>query len=150
MGSYIHLTVAAICENNGRFLMVEEFSNSLAKNVINQPAGHVEPNESIIAGVKRETLEETGWLVEPKHITGIYETSIGKSKQETHYLRICFACDLVEDTKHDIDSDIIATHWLTAEQISQLSNPRSEMVSQCVQDYLNGNQIPLDIVTSLS
>ena len=147
---YIHITVATICEKDGRFLMVEEFSNSLNRNVINQPAGHVELHESIIEAVKRETLEETAWEVEPKYIVGLYETSVDKPNKGTHYLRICFACDPVKQTKQKIDDEIITTHWLTAEEIYQLDNPRSEMVSKCVQDYLTGNHIPLDLITSLS
>jgi len=145
----IHVTVASICEKNNQFLVVEEHSKRLNKNVINQPAGHVEVNESLLDAVIRETLEETGWKVTPDYIVGIYQTSID-NPSDTHYLRVCFACDPVEQASTDLDPDIIKTHWLNSEAILSHPHHRSGLVSLCMQDYLDGKRFPLDIIRSLS
>jgi len=147
--SFIHVTVASICEKGKQFLVVEEHSKRLSKNVINQPAGHVELNESLLDAVIRETLEETGWKVEPDYIVGIYQTSID-NPSDTHYLRVCFACNPVEQVSDNLDPDIIRTHWLSSDEILFHPNHRSGLVSLCMQDYLSGKRFPLDIIQSLS
>lgn len=149
MSDKIHITVASICERNGLFLVVEEHSKRQNKNVINQPAGHVELNESLLNAVIRETLEETGWLVEPQYIVGIYQTSIN-NPSNTHYIRVCFACDIIEQSTHELDPDIIKVHWLSSEKIQSHPHHRSDLVNTCLNDYLQGNRFPLDIIHSLS
>jgi 8-oxo-dGTP pyrophosphatase MutT (NUDIX family) len=166
MSNYIHLTVATICKKDGRFLMVEEQSKtqdpthqgtssqnskSLKPNVINQPAGHVELNESIYDAAIRETLEETAWSVIPKYIVGIYHNlnSI-QDVNSRQFLRICFYCDLLEKKDLDLDPDIIATHWLTADEILKHPHPRSPMVHASLNDYLSDKKISLDILSTLS
>lgn len=149
MDDFIHLTVASITENNNQFLMVEEYSKRLQKNVINQPAGHVENNEPILDAVVRETLEETAWRVEPQEVVGIYQSFIDGNNDSTQYLRICIACAPVSQTNNAIDSDILQATWLTADEVLNLSNPRSPMVKRCLQDYLNGQRFSLDILTAL-
>ena len=149
MKDYIHLTVAAIVEKEERFLMVEEHSSKLGKNVINQPAGHVENNEAIFDAVIRETLEETAWLVKPLNIVGIYQSFTDGNKENTQYLRICFACDAIKQTENSIDPDITQALWLSASEIQTLNNARSPMVKQCLNDYLSGKSFPLDMLNAL-
>ena len=149
----LHLTVSAICEstdneNDSQFLMVEENASNAVTTVINQPAGHVEPNEALIDAVIRETLEETAYDFKPSHIVGIYQFTTEQGKT---YFRICF-CGSVE--KHtapiEIDNDILAVHWMSAKDVLEYPNQRSPLVSQCLQDYLDGKRYPLDILHTLN
>ena len=149
MNDHIHITVAAIVENNGDFLMVEENSSRLAQNVINQPAGHVENNEPIINAVIRETLEETAWLVKPEFLVGIYQSFNDKNDDTHQYLRFCIACNAIEKTDNPLDPDIINSLWMSPKDIMDSNNMRSPMVKRCLQDYLDGQYFPLDILTTL-
>ena len=149
MNDYIHVTVAAIVENNGAFLMVEEHSSRLSLNVFNQPAGHVENNEPIIHAVVRETLEETAWKVEPKFVVGIYQSFKDRDQNSTQYLRFCIACTAIEKTNNPLDPDIIKSLWMSPQDIMSSNNTRSPMVKRCLQDYLDGQHFPLDILTTL-
>lgn len=149
MDDHIHLTVASITEHQNKFLMVEEFSKKLKHKVINQPAGHVENNESIFDAVIRETLEETAWLVKPEAVIGIYQSFTDGNHDSVQYLRVCFSCSIDKQTDQALDSDIIQALWLSAEDILALKNARSPMVSQSLQDYLDGKRFSLDILTAL-
>ena len=149
MSDYIHVTVAAIVENKGEFLMVEEFSSRLKQNVINQPAGHVENNEPILEAVIRETLEETAWRVKPEFLVGIYQSHTDNNNESTQYLRFCIACTTIEKTKNSLDPDIIKSLWMSPTDILALDNARSPMVKRCLQDYLNDQRFSLDILTTL-
>ncbi len=105
-----HATVATIIENNGKFLFVEERSNN--KDVINQPAGHIEQHESILDAAVRETLEETGWRIKPEYLVGIY-TYTAPFNNVTYY-RFCFPSSCLEFLyNHPIDNDIDEQCWLT-------------------------------------
>jgi len=139
-----HATVAAIVEDNqGRLLMVEESNNG--DTVFNQPAGHIEENETVLDAVRRETLEETGWDVEPEHLLGIY---IYKAPANgVTYYRFCYSARAVRRVSEQLDSDIVAAHWLTPEQIASLGDQlRSPLVLQCIKDYQSGRRLPLDLV----
>ena len=148
----LHLTVSVICVNHDNsnirhqdhFLMVEEYPSNSTSTVINQPAGHVEANETLIEAIIRETLEETGYDLTPSHIVGIYQLTTEQGKT---YFRICF-CGSVK--KHipptEIDNDIVAVHWMSSDAILSSSKQRSSLVSQCLQDYLDGKRYPLDIL----
>ena len=149
MKDYIHLTVAAIIEHDQQFLMVEEYSKKLKKNVINQPAGHVENNEPILDAIVRETLEETAYMVKPEKIIGIYQSFIDENNDNTQYLRVCYACSLIMKTDNALDPDIVRALWLNKEEILSLSNARSPMVKQCLSDYLAGKSFPLEFITAL-
>lgn len=149
----LHLTVSVIAENtdidnNRLFLMVEERPYDNVTNVINQPSGHVEANETLIEAVVRETLEETGYDLEPSHVIGIYQFTTEKGKT---YFRICF-CGSAKKHVHpvEIDSDILAVHWMSADDIFAHANQRSPLVSQCLHDYLDGKRYPLDILQTLN
>ncbi|WP_372987955.1 NUDIX hydrolase [Marinobacter sp.] len=139
-----HATVAVIVEDDrGRFLMVEEVSGGQV--VFNQPAGHVEEDEAILDAVRRETLEETGWQVEPRHFLGVY-TYKAPANGVTYY-RFCYAAETVRHRSSELDDGIIAAHWLELDEIRQLGDKlRSPLVLQCIEDYRNGRRYPLDVI----
>lgn len=139
-----HVTVATIVEDNGRFLMVEELAEGRA--VFNQPAGHLEADESLIQAAVRETLEETGWDVELSAVTGIYlYTAPGNG---ITYQRICFAAKPVRHHPDlALDQGIIGPQWLTrGELAAQPERWRSELVMHCLDDYLAGERFALSLI----
>ena len=138
-----HVTVATIVEDNGRFLMVEEVSNN--RVVFNQPAGHLEADESLIEAAYRETLEETAWTVEITGLTGMY---LFRGDNGVTYQRTCFtARPLAFQPDVQLDEGIVRAHWLTLEEITALRDQlRSPMVLECIIDYLNKPRYPLDLI----
>lgn len=136
-------TVATIVEQNNRFLFVEEISNN--QQVLNQPAGHLEEDESLIAAAYRETLEETGWHVKPTALVGIY---IYHSKlNHTTYHRYCFAAQAErQEINAQLDDGIIGPVWLSLEELKQRPDLRSPMVITCVEDYLQAPHYPLELI----
>ncbi len=143
-----HLTVAAIIERDRRFLLVEE--NSDGRIVLNQPAGHVEENESISEAVTRETLEESGRCFIPEAIVGLYRWR--SPLNHVTYLRVTF-CGQCSERDRDIslDTDIITTHWLSyAEMQDRSAMLRSPLVLRCIEDYLAGQRLPLDLINELN
>ena len=142
-----HVTVAAIIEENGHFLLIEE--NVAGKVVINQPAGHLDQGESLIHAVIRETREETAYLFKPESITGIYRWQHPEN-QDT-YLRVAYCGHTVEhDPDAKLDSGIIKATWLTREALLSQEIPlRSAMVLQCIDDYLAGTRYPLELIHDL-
>lgn len=139
-----HVTAAVIVEDDkGRFLLVEEISSG--KTVINQPAGHIEKGESIVAAACREALEETGWQVEPTHFLGLY-TYLAPANGVTYY-RFCLIARAVEKLSDELDTGIITTHWFDVEEIRQRQDSlRSPLVLQCIEDYRQGRRFPLDVL----
>ncbi|MBJ6137600.1 NUDIX hydrolase [Marinobacter litoralis] len=139
-----HATVAVIAEDDrGRFLLVEELSNGQV--VFNQPAGHIEEDEPILDAACRETLEETGWEVEPTYFLGIYTYKAPTNGVTYH--RFCYAAKPLRKITDELDDGIIAPHWLTLDEIRELgSKLRSPLVLQCIEDYRNGRQFPLEVV----
>lgn len=139
-----HATVAVIVEDDdGRFLLVEEVSSGLV--VFNQPAGHIEEDEAILDAVRRETLEETGWQVEPTHFLGLY-TYKAPANGVTYY-RFCYSARAVKKVSERLDDGIIAAHWLTIDEVGLLGEKlRSPLVLKCIEDYRNGRRFPLDVV----
>lgn len=134
------ITVAAIVPRNQDFLMVEELSQG--QTVINQPAGHLEPDESLADAVIREVLEETAYLTRPEAIIGLYQYE--SEAADTLYFRICFLCRVVEKTSRPLDPDIQAAIWLSAEEIKEKPQ-RSPLVERCLLDYLAGQRFPLSL-----
>jgi 8-oxo-dGTP pyrophosphatase MutT (NUDIX family) len=141
-----HVTVAAVVENDGRFLMVEEEVEG--RVVYNQPAGHLEQGESLIEAVVREAREETGWHIRPTAVVGVHQWT---SPSARTFLRVCFAGSaLGHDATRTLDAGIRAALWLTrAEIIARSGALRSPMVRQCIDDYLAGKRYPLDLLVHL-
>ena len=137
------VTVASVIEQNGRFLMVEEMH--YGKMVINQPAGHMEFGESLLDAVRRETLEETGWLFEPTALLGIFHMQ--RDDPGRVYLRFTFTGKALEPVpNYQLDADITAAHWLTEAEIRDVQRftPRSDLVLQSIDTYKAGIRYPLD------
>jgi ADP-ribose pyrophosphatase YjhB (NUDIX family) len=140
-----HVTVAAIIQREGKFLLVEE--KIKGKLVINQPAGHLENNESLLDAVIRETLEETRWEFNPSYISGIYRWI--HDNGET-YLRLCFVGDVVnEHTDLNLDTGIERALWLTEKEVREHSNLRSPLVIKSIEDYLTGNKFHLSLIQDI-
>ena len=139
--------MAAIIEKDGRFLIVEEIDN--ARPVYNQPAGHVEANESLLEAVMRETLEEAAYYFQPEWLTGIYRWQ----NPVTHgiYLRHCFCGQLIrQDLQRQLDKSILRTHWLSQRELLQQADKlRSPLVLACIEDYLAGQRFPLTLYRDL-
>jgi 8-oxo-dGTP pyrophosphatase MutT (NUDIX family) len=136
----VSATVAAIIERDGRFLVVEESDKQDGRRVLNQPAGHVEPGESLIAAAIREVAEEAGLPFTPDAVVGVYRLTARNGRD---YLRICFAGTVPpEAVAQPCDGDIHACHWLTLPEIIAFG-PRSSLVLQCIQDYQAGQRLPL-------
>ena len=141
------VTVAAICEQNERFLLVKERAKSSDQIVFNQPAGHIEEGESIIESVIRETREETCRHFEPKSLIGLYRLPAENGKT---YIRYTFFGDISDiDESLELDPDIISTHWLTIDEVRNHDSLRSPLVLTCLDDYLDGKHYPLDILKEL-
>jgi len=141
------VTVAAVVEDSGRFLVVEERINQ--RNVFNQPAGHVEIGETIIEAAIRETREETAWLFEPVAMLGAYLWRNPSNGRST--LRFAF-CGTVSDHHafQPLDKGILTTHWLTRAELQERETRlRSPLVLRCIDDYLAGKRLPLDSVACL-
>ena len=141
-----HVTVAAIIEQNNRFLFVEEETPYGLQ--FNQPAGHFEQNEDLITAVKREVNEETAWQFDPEHIVSIQLWR--KNPEAPTFIRICFSGNCHSyNPDQKLDTGIIATHWLTRDEIAlQQHRLRSPLVLISVDDYLNGHRYPLSLIKS--
>ncbi|WP_285354395.1 NUDIX hydrolase [Pseudomonas sp. lyk4-R2A-10] len=139
-----HITVATIVEDNGRFLMVEE--HKAGRNVLNQPAGHLDPDETLIEAAVRETLEETGWDVEPTAVVGIYLYTAPSNG--VTYQRVCFSAKAVKHhPDYPLDDGIVGAKWLTRDELlAQRDNWRSELIIRCIDDYLAGNRFGLELI----
>lgn len=137
-----HVTVAAVVEKDGKYLLVEENDNH--RKVFNQPAGHLEPGESLIEAAIRETLEESAWHVQPTAILGLshYLAPNGVS-----YLRTTFlAKPLEHNTNRQLDEDIIQVHWLPYNEIYRLKKQlRSPMVLADIERHRSGVEFPLGL-----
>ena len=141
------MTVAAIVENEARFLLVQERISG--KSVYNQPAGHLENGETLLDAVIRETYEESAWTFEPQAIIGIYQWR--HPDREKTFIRVTFSGRGVHhDPDSELDADIERTLWLTAEQIRNRPDKlRSPMVLRSVEDYLAGARYPLSLLSSI-
>jgi len=140
-----HVTVAAVLERDGKFLLVEEKIDE--QICYNQPAGHLECGESLTDAVVRETLEETGYSFVPKYLVGIYNWR--NEAKEITYLRFAFGGEIVgHDAQRKLDDGIIAARWLAPDEIRALqSGHRSPMILRCIEDWQVGKRFPLDLVT---
>jgi ADP-ribose pyrophosphatase YjhB (NUDIX family) len=141
------VTVAAVTEAAGRFLVVEERVNS--RLLFNQPAGHVEHGETLLAAVTREAREETAWHFEPRSLLGVYLWRNRESGRSV--LRFAFAGPVSNhDPAQQLDRGIVRTHWLTPAELDRMQpRLRSPLVLRCVHDYLTGPRYSLDCVAEL-
>lgn len=142
------VTVAGIVEADGRFLMVEE--QVPAGLVLNQPAGHLEANETLIDAVVRETLEESGWHITPVALIGVYQWQ--HPSRDMTVIRFAIAANAVSHEQDlDLDEGIVGTLWLTPDDIrNQRDRLRSPMVLQGIEDSLAGCRYPLEILNNLN
>ena len=118
--------------------------------MINQPAGHLEPNESLLEAAVRETREETGWNVRITHLVGAYQWKAPET--ERHYLRFAFAAEALDEIPDArLDEGIVRALWLAPAELQALSERhRSPLVWRCVVDYLAGSRHPLTLVQQLA
>jgi 8-oxo-dGTP pyrophosphatase MutT (NUDIX family) len=141
------VTVAAVAETNGRFLLVEErISHRL---VFNQPAGHVEDGETLLDAIVREVREETAWLFHPESLLGIYLWRRPTNGRAT--LRFAFTGSVTDHRREQpLDRGIVRTHWLSHEEMRQREpRMRSPLVLRCMDDYFAGTRLPLTAVAYL-
>ena len=139
-----HVTVAAVIERDGRFLMIEEIVDG--ERVYNQPAGHLDANESLVEAVVRETREETGWRFLPESLVSVQLWR--KPKNGETYLRFTFCGDCDDhDPGAELDTGIIHAIWLSRNQLVDESHKlRSPMVMQSIDDYLQGKRCDLELL----
>lgn len=143
MSERIDVTVAAVIERQGKFLIVEERVSG--ERVLNQPAGHLEPDESLLEAVVREVREETGFAFTPEALIGVFLWR----GPERSYLRITFSGTATAPAvTPKLDLGIIATHWLSRQDLLT-SNLRSPLVLQCIDAYLTGARHPLELLATL-
>jgi ADP-ribose pyrophosphatase YjhB (NUDIX family) len=139
------VTVAAVIERDGRFLLVEEKIDG--RLVLNQPAGHLDPGESLIDACRREVLEETAHHFEPQALVGIYRWHY--AAKNVTFLRFCFAGRVIGmEAGRKLDKGIVAAPWLTlAELEARKADHRSPLVRKCVADFLAGHRFPLALLS---
>ena len=141
------VTVAAVIECDGRFLLIEEETSEGVK--LNQPAGHLDPNESLEQAVVREVLEEAAHEFIPTGLVGMYMSRYySKSRNaDITYLRFTFCGDAGREYDQPLDDGILRTLWMTRDEIAaSVEQHRSPIVLQCVDDYLAGHRTPLHLL----
>jgi 8-oxo-dGTP pyrophosphatase MutT (NUDIX family) len=138
------VTVAAILEQDGKFLFVEEMQDG--RRVLNQPAGHLDPDETLIAACAREVMEETAHRFAPTGLVGIYRWHYKPAG--VTFLRFCFSGKVLGVESRPLDKEILALHWLTAQEVKDRSRQhRSPLVQQCLDDYLAGRNYPIEVLS---
>jgi 8-oxo-dGTP pyrophosphatase MutT (NUDIX family) len=142
------VTVAAIIERDGRFLLVEEETSGGLR--LNNPAGHLDPGESPAEGCARETLEETAWRFRPTHLVGVYLSRFVKQAdgEDITYIRFAFCGELGgHEPERALDHGIVRTVWLTADEVrASAGRHRSPLLLRCLEDYLAGVRLPLSAI----
>lgn len=139
-----NVTVAAVIAHAGKFLLVEEETAQGTR--FNQPAGHLEADETLLAAAVRETLEESAYHFTPSHLIGIYRWHAVES--DTTYLRFAFTGDIAgHEADRALDTGILQAVWLTPDEIrASKTRHRSPLVLRCMEDYLAGKRYPLDLL----
>ncbi len=144
-----NVTVAALIERDGRFLLVEEETSDGL--LLNNPAGHLDPGESPVQGVIRETLEETACTFEPEGFLGMFMSRFRRTRtgEDITYLRLAFFGSVSEaDPALELDEGIVRAVWMTADEIRACpERHRSPLVLECLEAYLAGERYPLSILT---
>ncbi|HZM48071.1 MAG TPA: NUDIX hydrolase [Burkholderiales bacterium] len=139
-----NVTVAAVAERDGRFLLIEE--ETTRGRLFNQPAGHLESGESLLEAVVREALEESAYSFAPTALVGIYQYRSGA--EGVTYLRFAFAGEITgHDPRRALDTGIVRAVWLAPDEIRRDSaRHRSPLVMRCIDDYVAGQRYPLSVV----
>lgn len=147
MNPSLHVTVAAIARSAGRYLLVEEEIEG--RRVVNQPAGHWEPEETLCEAVVRETLEETGWEFRPLGLVGVYQWQHPNGRDI--FLRFAFHGDALRcDRARELDPEIQRVLWWTVKEIRAASIPlRSPQVLRCIDDFEKGARFSLDCLNHI-
>jgi 8-oxo-dGTP pyrophosphatase MutT (NUDIX family) len=141
------VTVAAVIERNGQFLMVEEETSEGVR--FNQPAGHLDPNESLLQAVSRETMEEAAHEFTPTGLVGVYMSRYlsSRTRTEVTYLRFAFSGEVGAKRDTALDAGILRAVWMSYDELlATRARHRSDLVLQCVDDYLAGNHAPLSLL----
>jgi 8-oxo-dGTP pyrophosphatase MutT (NUDIX family) len=147
------VTVATLVVRDGALLMVEE--DVSGRRVLNQPAGHLEPNESLVEAAIRETLEESGWDVVPTALVGIYQwksPSPAEGGDGRHFMRVAMAADAIRHyPDRPLDSGILRALWMTPTELQDAAaRHRSPLVWRAASDFLAGCRHPLSVLTHLA
>jgi ADP-ribose pyrophosphatase YjhB (NUDIX family) len=139
------VTVAAVIERDGRFLLIEEETDEGLR--LNQPAGHWEPHESLIAATRRETLEESAYHFTPQALVGVYRYRY--APKDTTFLRFAFCGEAAgHEADRVLDDGIVRAVWLTPDEIrAGAAHHRTPLVVRCMEDYLAGRRYPLELLT---
>lgn len=135
------MTVAAVIEKDNKYLLVRE---KQSPPVLNQPAGHLEANESLIEAVCREVLEETGHIFVPEYLIGVYRWS----NDHHTYVRFCFFGKVSAPKRNTLDADILEAVWLDIMSIGK-QQLRSPLVMRCINDYQAGKRYELTVLNDL-
>ena len=143
-----NVTVAAVIERDGKYLFIEEESEGVP--VLNQPAGHWEPGETLLEASVREALEESACRFVPRHLVGVYGWR--HAATDTTYLRFAFCGDSEGfESGRALDKGIIRAVWMSADELrGNADRLRTPLVSRCVEDYAAGRRFPLDLVAHLA
>ncbi|OGA15155.1 MAG: NUDIX hydrolase [Betaproteobacteria bacterium RIFCSPLOWO2_02_FULL_63_19] len=144
------VTVAAVMERDGRFLLVEEENQDGGDPVYKQPAGHWEVDETLRQACAREVLEESAHRFDPKQLVGVYRWS--RPRRDVTYLRFAFCGEILGlDEGRTLDHGILRTLRLTPDEVRAIAlRHRSPLVWRCIEDYLAGRRYPLDLITYLA
>ena len=139
-----NVTVAAVIEKDGRFLLIEEKSGGA--HVFNQPAGHWEPGETLAQACAREALEESACRFAPEYLLGIYRWTA--PEKNVTYLRFAFSGEILgHEPERKLDKGIVRAVWMTIDEIRELGpRHRSPLVLRCIEDYLAGRRYPLELL----
>ncbi len=142
------ITVAAVIERNNRFLLVEEETEYGV--LLNQPAGHLEADESLLEAVIRETLEETACELIAEALVGVYLLQYNlENNKKVSFLRFAFTGDIGLKQDRPLDPDILRTVWMTYDEIAACpERHRSSLVLKSIDDYLKGQRIPLSVLST--
>ena len=142
------MTVAAVIERDGRFLLIEEHTPEGLR--LNNPAGHLEEGETPLQAVCREALEETARVFEPQHLLGVYLARFQRAAtgEDVTYLRLAYAGGCGEPiVGRALDEGIVRALWMSADEVrTSVAHHRSPLVLRCVEDHLAGIRLPLEAI----